>query len=197
MKTPPALQALPNAITWARLLLVPAVLILAWWGRPKLVVGLFAVSFASDLLDGYLARRLDAVSAFGAKLDTLVDFGMYLAIGLVALRLWPDVVAREAPFFGAVAVSLVAPAAVALCKFRAATSYHTLSVKLAALCAGGGLVVLFAGGPAWPFRASTPLCLLAALDEIAITLALDRPRSDVRSFWHLRRSRRGARRTRQ
>jgi cardiolipin synthase len=197
MRSLPTLRALPNAITWARLMLVPAVLILAWQGLPAMVVGLLAASFASDLLDGYLARRLNAVSAFGAKLDTLVDIGMYLAIGVAALRLWPALVVQEAPFFGAVVVSLVAPAAVALIKFRAPTSYHTLAVKAAALCAGGSLILLFAGGPAWPFQWSTPLCVIAALDEIAITLTLDRPRSDVRSFWHLQRVRRRARHTRQ
>ncbi len=190
------LQALPNAITWARLMLVPAVLILAWQGLPRMVIALLAVSFASDLLDGYLARKLGAVSAFGAKLDTLVDFGMYLAIGGAALRLWPDLVAREASFFGAVVLSLLAPAAVALLKFRSPTSYHTFAVKAAALCVGGSLIALFAGGPAWPFRWSTPLCVIAALDEIAITLTLDRPRSDVRSFWHLQRLRQSTRRTR-
>ena len=48
-------------------------------------------------------------------------------------------------------------------------------------------LVMFAGGPTWPFRLATPLCVLAALEQIAITLVLPESPSDVRSLWHVLR----------
>jgi len=45
------------------------------------------------------------------------------------------------------------------------------------------LYVLFLGGPAWPFRAAAVVCILAAVEEIAITLLLPEPESNLRSVW--------------
>jgi hypothetical protein len=47
-------------------------------------------------------------------------------------------------------------------------------------------MVLFAGGPAWLFHLAVPVSVLAALEEIAITLVLREPQANVRSLWHVR-----------
>jgi CDP-diacylglycerol--glycerol-3-phosphate 3-phosphatidyltransferase len=48
---------------------------------------------------------------------------------------------------------------------------------------GLSLYVLFLGGPAWPFRLAAVICILAALEEIALTLLLSESESNVRSIW--------------
>ncbi|MGF1455341.1 MAG: CDP-alcohol phosphatidyltransferase family protein [Alphaproteobacteria bacterium] len=70
------MRHLPNALTLARLLLgiMTALLILApeqpdWTGAALA----FTAGALSDGLDGWLARRLDARSRFGATLDPLAD----------------------------------------------------------------------------------------------------------------------------
>ena len=50
-------------------------------------------------------------------------------------------------------------------------------------------ILLFRGGPAWPFHLATFISVLAGLEEIAITLLLDRPCSDVRSLLTLLKQR--------
>jgi hypothetical protein len=66
------------------------------------------------------------------------------------------------------------------------TSYHTWGVKLAALVVGSSAMVLFAGGPAWLFHLAVPVSVLAAVEEIVITLVLREPQANVRSLWHVR-----------
>jgi CDP-diacylglycerol--glycerol-3-phosphate 3-phosphatidyltransferase len=89
--------ATPNALTIARLVLTAAfVALLAWAGRdaalPALwlwvATGTFVVAGATDALDGYLARRWNAISVFGRVADPLADkllilgaFVMLAAIG--------------------------------------------------------------------------------------------------------------------
>ena len=70
---------IPNLLSVVRLLLVPwfAMLLLERQFGPALI--LFAVMGASDGLDGYLARRLNAVSQFGARVDPLADKVLLIA----------------------------------------------------------------------------------------------------------------------
>ncbi len=67
---------LPNIITLARILLVPIfVLIYLLPGSATYVSAaiLFALAAATDWLDGYLARRLNQTTPFGAFLDPVAD----------------------------------------------------------------------------------------------------------------------------
>jgi CDP-diacylglycerol--glycerol-3-phosphate 3-phosphatidyltransferase len=79
-RTPPHTGArllwLPNAITIGRLAGLPlllAVLIAAEGPTSGLAAAIFAVLAASDLADGFLARRLGAESRFGRIADPLAD----------------------------------------------------------------------------------------------------------------------------
>lgn len=68
--------ALPNLLTYGRILLVPAVLGLLLTGQERLgwiAVGLYAFAGLTDFLDGYLARRLDRVTSLGQALDPIAD----------------------------------------------------------------------------------------------------------------------------
>jgi CDP-diacylglycerol--glycerol-3-phosphate 3-phosphatidyltransferase len=67
-----------SAITYARILAVPAVMGLILLGpdeRDAYVAGaiLFGVAAATDFVDGYLARRWGSATALGSFLDTTAD----------------------------------------------------------------------------------------------------------------------------
>ncbi len=66
----------PNLLTLARIVLIPLVIIIFY--LPLKLAGplaaiLFAVAGITDWLDGYLARRLNQMSPFGAFLDPVAD----------------------------------------------------------------------------------------------------------------------------
>lgn len=76
---------IPNLISFARLLGVP---LLVWLGFTGLadawLFAVFVVSGVTDWLDGYLARKLNAFSELGAKLDPIAD-RLYILAALVVL----------------------------------------------------------------------------------------------------------------
>jgi len=78
------LSWLPNSLTIGRIAgaLVCAVSILS--DQPALALTAFVLAALTDLLDGWLARALDAISAFGAWLDPIAD---KLLAGLVLTAL--------------------------------------------------------------------------------------------------------------
>nr|WP_315096537.1 CDP-alcohol phosphatidyltransferase family protein [uncultured Cellulomonas sp.] len=80
----------PNAISLARLLMVPVFALLLAREQDGWALGVLAVSGASDWLDGVLARRLGQVSRVGQLLDPAAD-RLFIIVTLVALA-WRDIV---------------------------------------------------------------------------------------------------------
>jgi CDP-diacylglycerol--glycerol-3-phosphate 3-phosphatidyltransferase len=68
---------LPNALTWLRILMIPAILALFYllpypWADPAACAA-FALAGITDSLDGYYARKLGQTSRLGAFLDPVAD----------------------------------------------------------------------------------------------------------------------------
>ena len=94
----------PNAVSFVRLLAIPWF----WWllvgeGRVVAAAWLAVAVGATDWVDGYLARRLDQVSAVGKILDPLADRLMIasvvvggLVVGVLPLVVGVPLLVREA-----------------------------------------------------------------------------------------------------
>lgn len=177
----------PNLLTGFRFFSAPLLLWLAWHGLGTWFLLLLALTFATDVLDGFAARLLAQESEFGALLDSWGDICIYTTMAISAWWLWPEVVRRERIWVLCIVASYLVPVLVGIVKFHAFTSYHTWMVKIAVAAVGLSFFGLFLLGYAWPFRAAALLSLLAAGEETAITLYLRTPRSNVRSLWHVLR----------
>ena len=67
---------LPNILTLLRVLMIPVFVILFYWPTPRsnlLAACVFILAALTDLLDGYLARKLHQTTKFGAFLDPVAD----------------------------------------------------------------------------------------------------------------------------
>ncbi len=73
-------MTIPNLITIARLIMVPLIVVMIGQERWGLAFLLFAAAGASDAIDGYLARRFNMRSEFGAYLDALADKALLVSI---------------------------------------------------------------------------------------------------------------------
>lgn len=84
---------LPTLLTWARIVAIPLIVGVFYWealgpARQNLVATVLFVVFAlTDWADGYLARRLNQTSAFGAFLDPVADKFLVCASLLVLVHL--------------------------------------------------------------------------------------------------------------
>lgn len=79
---------IPNILTLFRIVLIPVFVVAFYWPdfdwKNVLITGIFFVAGVSDWLDGYLARKLDQQSAFGAFLDPVAD-KLMVATALILL----------------------------------------------------------------------------------------------------------------
>ena len=78
---------IPNSLTIIRILLIPVFILVFYlpykWTHLAAAI-LFALGAVTDWLDGYLARKLDQTSRFGAFLDPVAD-KLLVAVALVLL----------------------------------------------------------------------------------------------------------------
>ena len=182
-----------NAITSARIGLVPILLALAAGGWYWTFVACLAVSLVSDIVDGKIARHLGQTSELGTRLDSWADLATFAAVPFCAWWLKPEVLRAER---GAAVVILAAwtvPILIGLARWGRLTSYHTTAVRAAAYALGGSILLAFAGGPPWILRMAAAVAVLAEVEEVAITLTLPAWQANVRSWQHARAIRRTAR----
>ncbi len=83
---------LPTLLTWARILAIPLIVGLFYLDRPAstrnlMATVLFVAVAATDWADGYLARKLNMTSSFGAFLDPVADKFLVCATLLVLVKL--------------------------------------------------------------------------------------------------------------
>lgn len=83
---------LPTMLTWARIVAIPLIVAVFYlpWSQAQInltAAVLFVVVAATDWLDGWLARRLNQTSAFGAFLDPVADKFLVCASILILLDL--------------------------------------------------------------------------------------------------------------
>ena len=67
------LSQIPNLLTLVRVAACPVLVLLLYEGRYELALYLFIVAGITDGLDGFIAKRFDCESKFGAVLDPSAD----------------------------------------------------------------------------------------------------------------------------
>ena len=86
---------LPNLVTLLRILLIPLIVgvfylpdeWLSYTAKNATATGVFIFAAVTDWLDGYLARRLNQMSAFGAFFDPVADKLVVVGALIVLLKL--------------------------------------------------------------------------------------------------------------
>ena len=180
----------PNLLSGARIALMPAVLLAAIGGSRLWFLILVAASLVTDALDGFLARRLNAFSDFGRKLDSAADY-LTMITGLAGIALlWPDIVRRELPwivaglsaFFGVIVFGFV--------RLGHPPCYHTWAAKIGVAGCALSMIPLLAGWSAVPFHVMVILQIFAAIEEVIISLLIPRHVGEMATVWHALKLRR-------
>lgn len=179
---------LPNAISMYRLLSFPFLLFLIFDGNESLFAILLCINLASDAVDGIIARTFKLQTEFGARLDSLADWGTYILAftGIYNFKM-PD--HGEDfwllyPFIGLIVFYNL----FSFVKFRRLPSLHMYSTKLGGYFQGIYFFGLFSYGYYAPiFFFAMIWGWLSSIEEIIILVYLKELQSNVKGlYWVLK-----------
>ena len=176
---------IPNSLSLFRIIAAPFLLLTGWLEMPTLFFVLFGLMLFSDVLDGFIARILDQTSELGARLDSYGDILTYLSTPLAAWWLWPDLIKAELYYIIAAIIIYILPAFFALAKFGKLASYHTWITKVSAVLMSAGVIMLLGFENALLFHIAIYFLMIEMVENIAITMILPKPKSNIHSIWHV------------
>lgn len=178
------LRHVPNVLSGARALAVPALAVLALLRLETAFTWVLIPALLSDIFDGLIARAYGLESKVGAMLDSVADTLM-LFVSVYGIWVFHPEVIREHAWLCGLAVGLWALEDVlALLRYRRLSSFHTYLSKLVANLLGLfiGWLFLFGFEP-WLLYLAAGASIVASLEELALLARLPRWRADVRGLW--------------
>lgn len=174
-----------NAITMYRLLAASFLTALIIYGHLELFKWLLALSFFTDAIDGFLARRFKVASVFGSKLDSIADdFTMAVAIaGAIVFK--PELLRQELTVIIILLALFVIQVVAALVRYKRLTSFHTYAAKVATILQGIFFILLFfLPSPLYPlFYAAVIATAIDLIEEIIMVLMLPAWKADVKGLY--------------
>lgn len=181
-----------NAITIYRVISAPVLFFLIITRQVDLFRWLLALSFFTDAIDGWLARRFKVSSVTGARLDSLGDDLTVLA-GAVGLFVFKhDFISQEYLWVAILLILLAIQVIAAFWRYRKMTSFHTWLAKIAAVLQGIFLISAFFLPEPSPalFYLAVAFTSLELLEEIVMVFLLPTWEADVKGiYWALKQRR--------
>ena len=170
-----------------RIASAPFLLILLFLGERELFTWFLLISYSTDMIDGFLARKLKITSARGSQLDSLGDQLTFL-IGILGLLKFEYLFIKENYIIIIIAfIPYLFQILLAFKKYGKATAFHTYLAKVSAFSQGVFILsALFFGPNYWLFYFMIALGFLETLEEIILIFMHKKWASDVKGiYWAL------------
>lgn len=172
-------------ITLYRTVAFPILVILIFTGHLDIFKWLLIVSFFTDAIDGFLARKFNANSVLGAKLDSIGDDLTILA-AVIGLAVFKTEFLKTHWIIFAIPLSFFFIQTIAaFIRYGKMSSYHTYLAKTAAVFQGFFMcaMFLFEDPIYWLFYATAIVTTLELIEEIIIVLVLPEWKTNVRGLY--------------
>jgi len=178
-----------NGITLYRTIAAPFLLVLLFTKQYEVFKWLLGVSFFTDLVDGYLARKFKVTSILGTKLDSIGD-DLTVLVGLIALFVLKlEFIKQHFIIFIILLVLFLVQTTYAFIRYGRMTNFHTYLAKTAALLQGVFLIlVFFTDEPSLIlFYGATIVTMLELTEEIILVSLLPQWQANVKGvYWALK-----------
>ena len=166
-----------------RIAAAPFLLLLIWFDE-RLVFTLFLlISYSTDAIDGFLARKYNITSARGSQLDSIGD-QMTLIVGLLGLFYYETAFIKTNLFVIIVAFSpYILQMFIAYFRYGKATAFHTYLAKTSAIVQSVFIIYSLFFSPVYGlFYLMIVIGILETIEEITLIFMYDNWVSDVKGI---------------
>jgi CDP-diacylglycerol--glycerol-3-phosphate 3-phosphatidyltransferase len=179
---------IPNVLSLYRLLAFPFVLYMALKGYETAFATFICINLVTDILDGFIARTFNMVTAIGARLDSLADLGTYILAFVGVFCFKSNDFAPHLPSFLVFTGLFIFCDLLSLAKFKKLPSLHLYSWKIGGYIQGIFFFVLFVFGfYTGYYYFMVTWGILAFLEHICVQLVLKELRSNAKGlYWVLK-----------
>ncbi len=175
-----------------RIAAAPFLLALVWFDERLIFSWLLLISYSTDAIDGYLARKLKITSPRGSQLDSFGD-QITLVVGLIGLYYFePEFIESNLILILIAFVPYIIQMLIAYLKYGKATAFHTYLAKLSAVMQSVFILFSLFFYPEYSlFYIMIVVGLLETFEEITLIFMYKNWASDVKGiYWALRDKRR-------
>lgn len=165
----------------------PVLLYLLWLNEREIFSWLLLVSYSTDMIDGYLARKLKMCSPRGSQLDSIGD-QITLILGFLGLLVFEYTFIETNYILIIIAfIPYIIQMLIAYTKFGKATAFHTYLAKLSALVQGVFILSALFFYPDYTlFYIMIILGFLETIEEIILIFLIKEWASDIKGiYWYL------------
>ena len=174
-----------------RIFAAPFLLLIIWSGNRELFSWLLLLSYSTDMIDGFLARKLEITSPRGSQLDSFGD-QLTLFVGFIGLLFF------ENEFISANYQWILIPFVlyffqmlIAFRKYGKATAFHTYLAKLSAVVQALFILwLLFFGALYWLFYSMIVIGIIETIEEILLIYLYPNWVAGVKGYFWARRDQR-------
>lgn len=189
-----SLWNIPNVLSGYRILALPVLFYALFSNNSRLFIILLSANLVSDILDGFIARRFNMQTEFGARLDSIADIGTYICAFTGMFYFHFGFIQEHVFEFSLMMTMYIIPQVISLIKFRRSPSLHLYSNKITGYIQGIFIFTFFNFGNYPPyFYFMIVFSSLAYLEELVCVLYLDELRSNVKTLVHVLKSPNNAR----
>ena len=175
-----------------RIFAVPFLLVLLWVDHRLLFSWLLLLSYSTDAIDGFLARKLKITSPRGSQLDSVGD-QLTFTLGLIAVFYYEaDFIQTNIVLIAVAFTPYIIQMIIAYFKYGKATAFHTYLAKLSAIVQSAFILWSLFFSPEYSlFYIMIIIGLLETIEEITLIFMYDNWASDVKGiYWAYRDKRR-------
>tara|TARA_R110002073_G_scaffold13377_4_gene57161 strand:+ start:1105 stop:1701 length:597 start_codon:yes stop_codon:yes gene_type:complete len=175
-----------------RVVAAPFLVLLLWLDERHFFAWLLLISYLTDAIDGYLARKLKITSPRGSQLDSFGD-QITLVVGLIGLLVFEnEFIRKNILLIGVAFVPYIIQMSIAYYKYGKATAFHTYLAKLSAIIQSIFILYSLFFVPNYAlFYIMIGFGLLETFEEITLIYMYDTWASDVKGiYWAFRDKRR-------
>ena len=175
-----------------RIFAFPFLLLLVLLDQRVAFAWLLGISYATDAIDGYLARKLKISSARGSQLDSYGD-QLTLSAALIGLLVFETAFIKANYILIIIAfIPYILQMIIAFRKYGKATAFHTYLAKLSAVLQSVFILWLLFFGPVyWLFYTMIIVGVLETIEEITLIFMYDKWVAGVKGiYWAIRDKRR-------